>query len=62
MKAISIMLLVFGFFLVAYSMFSRFYGQPSVAFHQFRSLSFLIMGNTLLILSLIGIHFHRYLK
>ncbi|MFH1655026.1 MAG: hypothetical protein ABH954_00230 [Candidatus Omnitrophota bacterium] len=46
-------LLVIGMVLVAYAMFSRFYGMPSVAMMRFRSINFLILANTTLILSLI---------
>lgn len=62
MRIISIFLLVLGFLLVVYAVFSRFYGQPSVALNQFRSLSFLILANTILILSLIVLHLNRYFK
>lgn len=62
MKILSISLLVLGTMLTVYAVFSRFYGQPSVAMHQFRSLSFLIMANTILLLSLIILHLNRYFK
>ena len=62
MKIIGIFLLGLGFLMVVYAVFSRFYGQPSIALYQFRSLSVLILGNTLLVLSLIAIHANRYFK
>jgi len=46
-------LMVIGLVLIAYAVFSRFYGMPSVAMMQFRSTSFLILANTALILSLV---------
>ncbi|MBL7198327.1 MAG: hypothetical protein ISS47_09560 [Candidatus Omnitrophica bacterium] len=54
MKKMSNILLGLGVLLVIYSIFSRFYGEPSVAMRCFRSLSFLIFANTVLILSVIA--------
>ncbi|MBM3247993.1 MAG: hypothetical protein FJZ10_01010 [Candidatus Omnitrophica bacterium] len=42
-------LFVFGGLLVFYAFFSRFYGEPSVAMHQFKSSSILVLANTVLI-------------
>jgi len=53
MDKLSKVLLFGGFVLLAYAIFSRFYGQPSVAMMRFRSISFLIMANMAFILSLI---------
>jgi hypothetical protein len=62
MRILSIFLLVFGSLLLFYAVFSRFYGTPSIALHQFRSLSFLMLANTLLTFSLIVLHLNRYFK
>ncbi|MDP2939057.1 MAG: hypothetical protein Q8O13_03100 [Candidatus Omnitrophota bacterium] len=62
MKIISIFLLLMGSFLIIYAVFSRFYGEPSIAFKQFRSLSFLVLANSTLILCLIAMHFQKYFK
>jgi hypothetical protein len=53
MKNTSKALLVLGFLLLAYAIFSRFYGEPSIAMMRFRSLSLLILANMAFILSLI---------
>ncbi len=39
-------LLVIGVILVAYAIFSRFYGEPSLACGRFKSSSILLLGNT----------------
>ena len=62
MRLVSLFLLLTGFLLVIYAIFSRFYGAPSLAFNQFRSLSVLILANTLLLLSLVVLHLNRYFK
>lgn len=54
MKNLSQILLVLGFLLLVYAIFSRFYGQPSVALIRFRSLSFLVLANIVFVLSLIA--------
>ena len=53
MKGLSKALVILGLILIVYAAFSRFYGAPSVAMTKFRSLSFLLLANTMLILSLI---------
>jgi len=53
MKNTSKILLIVGFLLVIYAIFSRFYGEPSIAMMRFRSLSLLILANMAFILSLI---------
>jgi len=60
MKNLSLMLLIAGCILMVYAVFSRFYGEPSIAMTQFRSVNFLILSNTALLLSLILVHYHRY--
>ncbi len=62
MKILSILLLLTGSALIIYSIFSRFYGEPSIALKQFRSINILILGNSLLIICLIAMHFQKYLK
>lgn len=54
MKNLSQILLALGFVLLVYAIFSRFYGQPSVALIRFRSLSFLVLANIVFVLSLIA--------
>jgi hypothetical protein len=54
MKNLSQILLALGFVLLVYAVFSRFYGQPSVALIRFRSLSFLVLANIVFVLSLIA--------
>lgn len=46
-------LIVIGLVLVAYAVFSRFYGMPSVAMMRFKSVSFLILANTTFLLALL---------
>jgi hypothetical protein len=46
-------LMVIGLVLVAYAIFSRFFGMPSIAMTRFKSINFLVLANTALILSLI---------
>jgi hypothetical protein len=53
MRGISKVLIVVGIVLVAYAVFSRFYGMPSVAMMRFKSVSFLILANTTFLLSII---------
>ena len=53
MKNLDKLLLVLGFILVVYAIFSRFYGKPSVAMNHFRSLSILILANITFVLALI---------
>ena len=53
MEQISKALMVIGGILVAYAIFSRFYGMPSVALMQFRSVNFLTFANTILLFSVI---------
>lgn len=62
MKILSTVLLVLGCILIIYSAFSRFYGEPSIAFRQFRSINMLILANSALLLCLIAMHFHKYIK
>jgi len=60
MKALSLIALVIGLTLMVYSVFSRFYGEPSIAMGQFKSTSFLVLSNSVLLVSLILAHYHRY--
>ncbi|MDP3142605.1 MAG: hypothetical protein Q8N14_01475 [Candidatus Omnitrophota bacterium] len=53
MKNLNKVFLVIALILVAYAVFSRFYGAPSVAMHQFRSLSILLLANTSLLLAIL---------
>jgi len=53
MKDWSKMLFVLGLLVVAYAIFSRFYGQPSVAMKYFKSNSVLLLGNTILLVAAI---------
>lgn len=53
MKALETILLAVGFIILAYALFSRFYGMPSIAMMRFRSLTFLILANMSFILALI---------
>jgi len=54
MKNLSQILLAIGFVLLVYAIFSRFYGEPSVALMRFRSLSFLVLANIVFVLALIA--------
>ena len=54
MQKLDQVLLVAGLLAIAYALFSRFYGQPSVALHQFRSTTLILVGNTLLILAVLA--------
>jgi hypothetical protein len=54
MKKIGNLLLTLGLFFLAYAVFSRFYGQPGVAFKTVRSSSLISVGNAFLLLSLIA--------
>ncbi|MBM3251481.1 MAG: hypothetical protein FJZ11_01690 [Candidatus Omnitrophica bacterium] len=55
MKNLSNLLLLAGLVIIAYAIFSKFYGQPSVACKGLMtSKSLLILGNTSLLLSLIA--------
>jgi len=53
MEGLGKLLAIGGLVLIAYAVFSRFYGMPSVALMQFRSANILVLGNTLLLLSLV---------
>jgi len=44
-------LLILGILVVAYAVFSRFYGKPSIAMNYFKSTSVLMLGNTILLLA-----------
>lgn len=54
MKDQSKTLLILGILVVAYAIFSRFYGKPSIAMNYFKSSNVLLLGNTILILSAIA--------
>ncbi|MDP2940322.1 MAG: hypothetical protein Q8O13_09650 [Candidatus Omnitrophota bacterium] len=54
MKNLEKVFLVVGIILIAYAIFSRFYGAPSIAAIQFRSLSVLILANTALVLAVLA--------
>ncbi|MDP2938610.1 MAG: hypothetical protein Q8O13_00795 [Candidatus Omnitrophota bacterium] len=45
-------LLVIAIICVAYAIFSRFYGQPSIAFGRIKSSSLVLLANTLLLIGL----------
>lgn len=49
MKRFENSLYIVGASLVFYALFSRFYGEHSVAMHQFKSSSILMLANTVLI-------------
>lgn len=53
MKNLDKILVVVGFIVLVYAIFSRFYGQRSVALMHFRSLSFLVVANIIFVLALI---------
>ena len=53
MKNLDKVFLWVALLLVVYAIFSRFYGMPSVAMKQFRSLSILILANTSLLLAIV---------
>lgn len=53
MDKMSRILMIIGIVLVAYAIFSRFYGMPSVAITRFKSVSFLVLANTSFLLSLV---------
>lgn len=53
MKSLDKILLVLGIIAIAYAIFSRFYGQASIAMGQFKSSSVLLAANTILLLGLI---------
>jgi hypothetical protein len=44
---------VIGILVILYAAFSRFYGEPSVAMLRFKSSNILVLGNTVLLISLI---------
>lgn len=54
MKNLEKVLLVIGVILIAYAIFSRFYGQPSIAAKQFKSINILVLANTALILAILS--------
>jgi hypothetical protein len=54
MKNLEKTFLVIGLILVGYAIFSRFYGEPSIAAKQFRSISVLVLANTALILAVLS--------
>ncbi len=53
MKNLEKAFLVIGIILVAYAVFSRFYGEPSIAAKQYRSISVLVLANTFLIIAVL---------
>ncbi|MFZ5800753.1 MAG: hypothetical protein ACOY3D_05185 [Candidatus Omnitrophota bacterium] len=53
MKGLDKILLVLGIIAIAYAIFSRFYGQTSIAMGHFKSSSVLLAANTILLLALI---------
>lgn len=53
MKNTEKILLVLGLILVVYAVFSRFYGEPSIAMKHYRSISILVLANTALILAVL---------
>jgi len=52
MKNAAKIFLIAGMILALYSVFSRFYGQPSVAFGVFKSANLLTAANTLILISI----------
>lgn len=53
MKKLDKVFLWLALLLIVYAVFSRFYGQPSVALKHFRSLSILLLANTSLLLAIL---------
>jgi xanthine/uracil permease len=60
MRNVSLFFLLLGLGLMTYAIFSRFYGEAYVAMKQFKSVNFLILANTVLLISLIIAHHHHY--
>ncbi len=54
MKNLEKTLLVVGLMLIIYAIFSRFYGQPSIALNHYRSISVLVLANSALILAVLA--------
>ncbi len=52
MKAASKIFLYTGLVLALYAVFSRFYGEPSVAMKTFTSMGILNVANTLILISI----------
>ena len=50
MKNLDKVFLWLALLLIAYAVFSRFYGAPSIALKQFRSVSVLLLANTSLLM------------
>ncbi|MFZ5800208.1 MAG: hypothetical protein ACOY3D_02375 [Candidatus Omnitrophota bacterium] len=53
MKNLDKLFLWLAVILIVYAVFSRFYGTPSIAMKQFRSLSVLLLANTSLLLAIL---------
>lgn len=53
MKKLDKVFLWLALILVAYAVFSRFYGAPSIAMKQFRSVSILLLANTSLLMAIL---------
>jgi len=48
-----------GVILALYAAFSRFYGEPSIALKNFRSINILISANTLILISIALKQFYK---
>jgi len=53
MKNLDKVFLWLALLLIAYAVFSRFYGAPSIALKQFRSVSVLLLANTSLLMAIL---------
>jgi hypothetical protein len=51
MQGASKIFLFCGVILSLYAAFSRFYGEPSIAFNNFKSINILIAANTLILIA-----------
>lgn len=53
MKSLDKVLVVVGIALLAYAIFSRFYGAPSLAMSSFKSSNVLVLANTAFLLAIV---------
>ena len=53
MKNLDKILVVLGLLLVAYAIFSKFFGVPGISLGNFKSSNLLLVANTLLLLSIV---------
>lgn len=54
MKNLEKIFLAIGVILIIYAIFSRFYGEPSIAAKQFKSINILVLANTALLLAVLS--------